>query len=684
MSLRSRLQESIRESDVVLNDLRKRPWLDTIPRNVEALKVRSKNKKDAKGSAFRVRLLNLYRTFERLLPNDPTENKKILILGGYTLSYGLLEKGNSVTCISTGTLGTAELIPIMKQEYPKTFRFFPKRLSEEWRNDEKFDLVVVDVNTPHRTELVANTTSPLFRSIIENSVDSKLVIIGRVPLELSLKSLVSSMWICFAQLGIVSHTLRTRNPDEFNWAVCFKVSTTKDLIVDLEKLWSLVLMRKLPSKDCLTGDREGDVNEVFNRVIDVLNTESARLKEIAEGIPMNEEKEWGPLITNKFRAREHPYTPSIHSSISRQHGMIRNRKITENIYEIGAQENRPACHWGQLKLLVSEMEFLSMCRDKKISKGATVVYIGSAPGQHTNLLINMFKEISKWILLDPSKTLVNDPKVERIQKFVTDDMIISLKERLDAHSVIYMNDMRTDTREESVSIEMINQAKWGIHLRAKAMLLKFRMPYLQQDGTYLPLVTSKDDLAISRQDLSNVIAYKTKYTSECLESGERTDRVSSVLYLDGEIQPQVFAPSTSTESRLIVFPTSSGKYKLGKWDIRSYEWCMNDYNNGLRMRQDGYNIIDNLPVPNQKGIDDGYESVRMISAFRRVYGKKYQSHLGKSLKFLEQKTEKIFEECSLLTMSKRARKEEYNTNNYWNKIWENRINDYLLFLHGKQ
>jgi hypothetical protein len=309
------------------------------------------------------------------------------------------------------------------------------------------------------------------------------------------------------------------------------------------------------------------------------------------------------------------------------------------------------------------------------------VYVGSAPGQHTNLLVDMFDEVKRWVLIDPSKIQVKHPKVERINKFVTDEVIVGLKHRIGG-GVIYINDMRTEPSEEAVAREMLDQARWGVHMRAKAMLLKIRMPFIETDGTHLQLIRSMGDVAITKDDRAVLVEYKKKNAVKCLESGERLGRKSAVLYLEGDVQPQVFAPASSTESRLIVFPTASGKYKLGKWDIRSYDWCMNDYNIGLRMRQDGYNMVKDLAVPRIRGVDDGYQCVRLISAFRRVYGAKHEYRMKQALAFLEKEMGRRFEDCPLITVAKRSQDDKYKEISvYWEKIWRNRVKDYMLFLH---
>ncbi len=55
-------------------------------------------------------------------------------------------------------------------------------------------------------------------------------------------------------------------------------------------------------------------------------------------------------------------------------------------------------HWGQRKLLMSEIEFLTL----HATPGCVVVYAGAAPGLHCAFLSDMFPEVRQFILVDPS------------------------------------------------------------------------------------------------------------------------------------------------------------------------------------------------------------------------------------------------------------------------------------------
>jgi len=160
---------------------------------------------------------------------------------------------------------------------------------------------------------------------------------------------------------------------------------------------------------------------------------------------------------------------------------------------------------------------------------------------------------------------------------------------------------------------------------------------------------------------------------------------STVFYLRGDVQTQFFAPSTSTETRLLVLPSAKGMFYMDAWDVRSYEWCMNDYNNELRLRQDAYNIATAPPVPRRVGIDDGYECMRMVNAFRMAYGTRADAEMNKALDALEASTDRKLAQCPQITMTKLATAKTWSREytaiaEVWQWVWKNRKADHELFV----
>src|SRR3989337_580684 len=72
-------------------------------------------------------------------------------------------------------------------------------------------------------------------------------------------------------------------------------------------------------------------------------------------------------------------------------------------------------HLGQLKLLITELMFLS----KKSEKGNKVVYVGAAEGYHTAKLADMFPQLT-FELWDPGKfTVLKRDNIKIFNAFFT-------------------------------------------------------------------------------------------------------------------------------------------------------------------------------------------------------------------------------------------------------------------------
>ena len=102
-------------------------------------------------------------------------------------------------------------------------------------------------------------------------------------------------------------------------------------------------------------------------------------------------------------------------------------------------------HWGQRKLLLAEMEFLSECEDES-DLDTVVVYAGAAPGNHIPLLIRMFSNlIDVWELFDPrpfSWMSTQDNVFQHIDN-LSDFNISMLKRKYATWKIILISDIRS-------------------------------------------------------------------------------------------------------------------------------------------------------------------------------------------------------------------------------------------------
>lgn len=218
------------------------------------------------------------------------------------------------------------------------------------------------------------------------------------------------------------------------------------------------------------------------------------------------------------------------------------RNAPRRPYRRRRDDLKTVVHWGQRKLLLSEIEFLT----KHGADCARIIYAGAAPGVHVPFLSSLFPHL-KFILVDPGdfcKKLGEAKNVEVRQEFFTAELAATLKEgELAAGSgTLFISDVRTAdfkimSREEvdsAIARDMAMQQEWVRLLQPRKAMLKFCLPYA---------------------------AGKTEY-------------------LDGEIFLPVWGPPTTTETRLITDGAAVRAY-----DHSEYEEQMFYFNTVTRVKR---------------------------------------------------------------------------------------------------
>lgn len=146
-------------------------------------------------------------------------------------------------------------------------------------------------------------------------------------------------------------------------------------------------------------------------------------------------------------------------------------------------------HLGQLKLLISEIEFLTPYRGKRM----TVVYAGAAPGLHVPSLLKLFRGMH-FVLVDPMPSVVKPAaNVEVIQRAMTVDLAWELAKRF-GRAVLFISDVRTAPpskeadRDAQLRIQkdMEAQLDWHAALDPVASMFKFRLPWSLTPYTKYP------------------------------------------------------------------------------------------------------------------------------------------------------------------------------------------------------
>jgi hypothetical protein len=143
------------------------------------------------------------------------------------------------------------------------------------------------------------------------------------------------------------------------------------------------------------------------------------------------------------------------------------------------QTHTKPIHWGQLKLMLAEIFYLS----RYYHKPYTVLYIGAAPGLHIPFLVDMFPNF-KFILYDPEKFGIKETdRIEIHQKYFTNEDA----KKYSGKRYLFMSDIRNIHMDEArTSLEKMNeyvnndnkmQLEWVQTIRPKSAYLKFRLPF---------------------------------------------------------------------------------------------------------------------------------------------------------------------------------------------------------------
>jgi hypothetical protein len=308
-------------------------------------------------------------------------------------------------------------------------------------------------------------------------------------------------------------------------------------------------------------------------------------------------------------------------------------------WDIVEKVNYSICHWGQRKLFFSELEFLVMAAKHYDLSECVVLYVGSAPGIHTNLLIEMFPML-KWLLYDPNKFLIDKKHINSgaVELHTGDDgfYIDSTTKKvlknpfIKDKKILFMSDIRKTTDDDNVASELVSQQRWIIELNAEMFMLKFRFPFNYNKMWEYDFSDIKDNIIYDR----NVKPKEGEF-----------------FYLDGLIQTQIYAPAYSAETRLIS-RKNNDKYDMKIYDIKKYEEQMLYFNEVDRLKTYSYREADKMKY-HLLGYDDGYESVceyYIVRKFLKEFNKDFDcdaiiKYLYKLNKDINKNTSRNFLSC---------------------------------------
>jgi cap2 methyltransferase len=253
------------------------------------------------------------------------------------------------------------------------------------------------------------------------------------------------------------------------------------------------------------------------------------------------------------------------------------------------REVKTRIHWGQRKLLMSEIEFLTLLRKAGLRR-SLVVYAGAAPGSHIPFLCRLFPDVH-FLLVDPADFNVRESsRVSIIQDLFTDELAEQIAREHADKAIYFVSDIRTadpdanteDEVERRVRWDQASQMRWHDLLNSRRSMLKFRLPW----------------------DLSKPGVPDVEYEEE-------------TEYLDGDIYLPVWGPQKTTECRLITHAGRPGARTM--YNNKKYESQLMYFNNVTRHSLYSHDVTG-------QGLDHCYDCMAEIHILQE-YLLEF-SHLG--------------------------------------------------------
>jgi cap2 methyltransferase len=170
--------------------------------------------------------------------------------------------------------------------------------------------------------------------------------------------------------------------------------------------------------------------------------------------------------------------------------LLPDAPMTEYRPREGAKTVNP---WGQRKLLMSEIEFLTLAPPPEGTR-CVVIYAGAAPGTHVRILSEMFP-LHRFVLVDPANFTVraDGDRIITRRALFSAELANELKTEYEGWHMLFVSDVRSadfqrETKEENeqrIRADMDAQALWHTILRPFKSMLKFRLPFTPGTTQYL-------------------------------------------------------------------------------------------------------------------------------------------------------------------------------------------------------
>lgn len=254
-------------------------------------------------------------------------------------------------------------------------------------------------------------------------------------------------------------------------------------------------------------------------------------------------------------------------------------------------------HWGQLKLFLTEIEFINLAIQRYGSdKQFYVLYVGAAPGNHTEALAAMYDNVyfDLWdgnpyvckpkpgkIEIHQSLFFEKDAKAYK-QKFST------LKINGQKPIILLVSDIRSASDEKAVVFDMGLQLDWWKIIEPDMCMYKFRLPWSPGKTTYadgeiylqpFPGVTSSE---------TRLIIDKAK-THMALKEYDNTKYEEQCFYHNNRERGQAYYPPTLFDTQTPLTLEKDGMCNC--FDCMSMALIVQDYLNIIKQPSDLKHVV---------------------------------------------------------------------------------------------
>lgn len=169
---------------------------------------------------------------------------------------------------------------------------------------------------------------------------------------------------------------------------------------------------------------------------------------------------------------------------SKTYTRIINNSFPRLKYEDLAHKLTTVIHWGQRKLLLSEIEFLT----KYAQPNDVLIYAGAAPGDHI-ILLNQFFPFIYYVLIDPrdfSKGLKGKDNIRLLNTYLDKKISADIKKQFAGRRLLLISDIRRDEpTQENIQEDMSLQRYFYKIMDPDYSMFKFRLRYDTGKTTYM-------------------------------------------------------------------------------------------------------------------------------------------------------------------------------------------------------